>query len=701
MAYPELPFRHLSIRVPWHDRRWEGSICDDPIGNGACLRQSRIAEGRDDATEVRLAGRSWADLADHELPPCTAERAGFMSPRSRSVTKRHPYASWNDVYRRFEPTTYEVPGFSADCVPFRWMLRASAAEIAEEYQLPYENKLEDAVDLEASLRDPRWVQHAQNQQLLLDTFFSADKPDKSLAFFYAKESPLSADSRRILVGAGRVRSVATVVPYVQNGAGFGSVLWERVVRHSIRPTMEDGFLLPYHDLLALDTDGAFDPADCAAFVPEEFGSQFSYASEHISHDGALAALFALDGAVVRSAPLVAGDWASARQWLSDRIAEVWSARGPCPGLGAALTAFGIPQGVLLAFSAQSKIAENEDPWPLVDRWLRDPSDHTSGVSVSATMAKVWAAISDERRALLQLLSRFDLTIAQATRLYQETERAKAGIDLLDSQLLANPYLIYERDRYALEAVAVSTVDRGVFPDEVVRRTHPLPQLSAVDDPVDPRRVRALIVDELERAADAGNSLQSQSQVVQSIRDQPIQPACPVSLDVMAVCADALPPEVETMAMSDGLPAYQLQRLSNARRAIARQVDRRRSAKPLAVTADWRRVVDDQLGPVPAEDDGDEEMARSEKAAALKVLATSRISVLIGSAGTGKTTLLRALSALPEVASRGATAARSNRQSTSQDAGGDWSNSRRQGPDAGPTPRCDRPLRPDDWPLPKV
>ena len=29
------------------------------------------------------------------------------------------------------------------------------------------------------------------------------------------------------------------------------ILWERNLRHSIRPEIGDGFLLPYHDLMAL------------------------------------------------------------------------------------------------------------------------------------------------------------------------------------------------------------------------------------------------------------------------------------------------------------------------------------------------------------------------------------------------------------------------------------------------------------------
>ena len=648
-----LPHQHLSVRVPWHDTSWEGSICADPLNNSACLRLGRIAEGRDDPFESSVAGTPWDQLPPNKLPPCAAERAGFMSSRARTVIKEHPYASWNDVYRKFQRTTYDLPAYAVDCVPFRWVLRQNAVELAELYQLPYQVELEDAVDDEASLNNPIWVQHAENQQLLLDTFFSAVEAERTLVFVYAKESPVSDDPRRILIGIGRALSIGGVVPYIQNGSGFGSVLWERVVTHSIRPTMEDGFLLPYHELLAGADEGGWDPADLAVFVPEEFGLQFSYASEHVSHDAALALILALDRAVDRISPLVSGSWARARSWLSARLAEVWEARGPCPGLGAALSAFGIPEGVLLAHAVQRRLPENEDPWPLVDQWMRDPSkDPEAKARIGPTMAKAWSAIPEKRRELLRLLSRFDLTIDQATRMYQETERSKASIALSDADIVSNPYVVYEADRYSLEPVAVSTIDRGVFPADQIRVKHPLPLPSRVDEAVDPRRVRSLVIDVLESAATTGDSLRPQGRVIQDIRDQPLDPECPLGLDVMSVCADALPPEVVTVAMADGEPAYQLARLHEARRVIARQVERRRKGAPLKVDADWRAIIDEQLGPMPADDDGDEELARQEKAAALEVLATSRVSVLIGAAGTGKTTLLRALSTLPGVSEGG-------------------------------------------------
>src|SRR6266540_6349905 len=103
----------------------------------------------------------------------------------------------------------------------------------------------------------------------------------------------------------------------------------------------------------------------------------------------------------------------------------------------------------------------------------------------------------------------------------------------------------------VEPVAVGAVDRGVFPDDRIRSAHPLPEPSRVEDAVDPRRVRARVIDVLETAAAAGDSVWSQARVIQDIRDQPLQPVCPVSLDVMAVYADALRPEVDTVAMANG------------------------------------------------------------------------------------------------------------------------------------------------------
>src|SRR5690606_19935502 len=73
--------------------------------------------------------------------------------------------------------------------------------------------------------------------------------------------------------------------------------------------------------------------------------------------------------------------------------------------------------------------------------------------------------------------------------------------------------------------------------------------------------------------------------------------------------------------------------------------------------DFGPLLEQALRTAPAGPDSDEEraterLARLEKVAALKVLYSSRVSVLVGSAGTGKTTLLKVLCHEPSVAAGG-------------------------------------------------
>ena len=47
----QLPLKHVSIRVPWHDSQWNGTVCQHPMENASCLVLSRIRETRDDARQ--------------------------------------------------------------------------------------------------------------------------------------------------------------------------------------------------------------------------------------------------------------------------------------------------------------------------------------------------------------------------------------------------------------------------------------------------------------------------------------------------------------------------------------------------------------------------------------------------------------------------------------------------------------------------
>ncbi len=54
--------QHLSIRVPWHDHGWDGTICQDPCGNTACLKLNGILEGK-----KKMLSRRYADSALQDM----------------------------------------------------------------------------------------------------------------------------------------------------------------------------------------------------------------------------------------------------------------------------------------------------------------------------------------------------------------------------------------------------------------------------------------------------------------------------------------------------------------------------------------------------------------------------------------------------------------------------------------------------------
>ena len=130
---------------------------------------------------------------------------------------------------------------------------------------------------------------------------------------------------------------------------------------------------------------------------------------------------------------------------------------------------GLQFGTFIARALAEKAGDNADPWPLVDKMFADPKKHLPerlAKSIGTTLCSKWSRLPDDRRALLKLVSRFEVAPEQATVLYVQEKRAEAGIDTRDAVILANPYLLYELTRLTADPVSVWTVDRGVFPDKV-------------------------------------------------------------------------------------------------------------------------------------------------------------------------------------------------------------------------------------------
>src|SRR5690625_6582609 len=106
---PSAPLRHISIRVPWHDNGWNGTVCCGPKLNTACLKLKNIAENKDDDAEEELAGKSLKELSQSQFPPCVTERATFMADFAFERVHTHPFAAFAETHQHFRPTPLRYP----------------------------------------------------------------------------------------------------------------------------------------------------------------------------------------------------------------------------------------------------------------------------------------------------------------------------------------------------------------------------------------------------------------------------------------------------------------------------------------------------------------------------------------------------------------------------------------------------------------
>jgi hypothetical protein len=639
----EFPLRHLSVRVPWHDAAWAGLVCKAPSQNAACVKLKGIAARKNEARLDALAGKSLNDIPEDQWPPCVDERGAFMAPFETIQIRRHALAAKSPKhYGHFRPTPQRFPAFSAGVVPFRWMMRENMDMYAENLELDVDRNREPDLGYASN-----WVHEAENQTALLDGFAEHLRPTDSLYLVYAKHVPFFEGTGRILVGAGRITQIGELVEYQYSGTGMRGMVWERPIQHSIRTKADDGFLFPYFKLIeAAQQDPSLNIEDFTPQVSDDHWDEFSYGSELVSHDGAISALLELDGRLSRVESTLGISTKSEREWISTELIRLWTVRGPSPGLGAVLNAFGLTRGIFLAHALQEIAGVNSDPWPIVESMFSKSPPKLPGALIKDVkeLVPVWTNLAEKRRKYLRLLSRFELSADQAKAYYEEGSRLEEGWTVTDRDAIVNPYRLFEATRRHPLGLRLSSIDRGIFPDDTVRLKHPLESPSQLESGLDQRRLRAFAIQALENAAKTGHTLLPQNAAVEAMSALAVKPGLPVTGDILAATAQKMAPEVVALDEGDGIQ-IQLARYRDIGAEVRKQVEGRLSGKRNSSSADWQSLVDQKFGGV---SDDDERNARSEKAAALKELAESRFTLLAGPAGAGKTSLLAILCSQPAI-----------------------------------------------------
>ncbi len=651
--------QHISVRVPWHDNGWNGTVCRYPGENNACLRLKNIYENRNDAEEIDICGKCMEHL--EEKVPCISEGAAFMSDKDLVRTTVHPYKkSSPSSHGHFQETEIIYPAYSFPARPFAWLMKNNMTALVDNYGIEVDQAIEPLLGFETN-----WIQERDNHKAIFEYFYSDVVPDESLVVAYAKQVPFVEDHRRVIIGIGHVKRIVPAVEHKCTAEKpLRSMTWETQICHSIRPDNRDGFVIPYQKMMEYaEEHSEFDMSEITVFAPDDAFAEFSFATEHLSYDAMIDVILACIKAFERINECLDEDYSTVLAWLNERLAEVWEDRGAFPGLGPMLTAMEVPLGVLIAKQIREQASKQDNIWEIVDKAFETPEKVLSeslASKITPIIKKTWTSMSDERKTLFRLLSRMSLSIDQAKILFIESDRLKNHIECTDKEIIENPYIIYEKTRLKQETlyVSVKKVDRGIFPTPSIAEKYPLEVPSRLSSDNDERRIRAIAVSVMEEAAEQGDTIMPCTNLSDAMRDLTLDPVCAVTPDIIKAIERFMMPEIMKREMKDGTEYYKLVRMQEFDDIIERRISRRLNAPELSLDADWRRLLDDKFNEVD-EETGEilplseqEERARQEKAAILNELAHSRISVLVGDAGTGKTTVLSVLCSHPDIKAGG-------------------------------------------------
>lgn len=458
---------HISVRLAWHNDGWNGKICKDPSSNVYCVGQhsypaQKISMKRNLDFEKKICGK--APSCREEIPPCCLSMNAFGS---------NPVEAYEDPPDWFKDETQRT----------FWSMPPSTCAA-----WPYEEMYRQ----EAKNAKGKWDSALRRQ--LVEEYFKEIKPNRSLVFYYSNYSnPFSENEvkKYVIVGLSRLKEIGDQV-YFEGCSKYsrdyyGGFVWQRNIT-SHYP--DQGFRIPYHKYR-----GKPDIIDRIALFPDN-PRLFKFASRQMSDDDAL-------GLVEASLNTIKGlqevgdeseNWDYHSLWLESLIAELWNARGPIPGMAAVLSYLQAPRMVefFKTLSQQDKIWEAHD---VIFNFMDGVIDTIDGLSVDKNtlekMRRQWRLQGPEKQKLLKdILPRFDLDMEQIKKILSE-KRLENGLFSPLTSFIENPYLLSEQ--YFGDApddlITWGTIDRGMIPSPQFAPKEPL----SLDDP---RRFRSILITSL-------------------------------------------------------------------------------------------------------------------------------------------------------------------------------------------------------------
>jgi hypothetical protein len=601
---------HISIRLPWHDRGWDGCICDKPMQNVYCkgfhsVNAEHIRKNKRDDIEKDSHGEMPTDELGY-YPPCTETINVFGS---KSIIHTHYPKSF---IRDTSPKSVTIPPGASGTWPF-----------------------EDMWDEAGNRKEP------DERKAEVEQFFDEIKQagTAGLIFYYCNyDNPVSGNEKKyLLAGIARIKKVNAFIKWddipQKQAELYGDIVWTRIVEND----PEERIRLPYQEYISMGKN----PNDIAVFAEGSLSRSFKYVAHHISDDNAI---ILIDRTIVAVKKLlfqsyldknIIQDWEKKLEWLKSIRKECWINRGLYPGLSSVLKFLGMKKPDEFVRIRLKNIPASELKNYFFDRFEDKIKLSTEEESL-LTKAKdrYLAMLKDPYEEIKAKLCRdklpfFDFDEEQVKNILHDNREDYSITSSLVS-IYENPYIISE-EYVGIDVddfVSFDKIDHGMIPSEELENAERID----FDDPI---RLRALMHSFLLEAAKDGHSFLDWDVFSEKVNKwhKDNDKSGIFNFDRTAwnqhkqIFSDKLIEDVE-----EGIHAVYLKRLHDAERILRQKfVSLIKDDEIPSAGLNWQAILEvNGTSPIP------------EQINALEKLYKSRLGVLTGTAGTGKTTVIRAL-----------------------------------------------------------
>jgi len=614
---------HLSLRLAWHDNGWDGHICKNPKANFYCsgrysYEAGMIRKDKNIELEISNQGKHCSEIKDLSyIPPCCFGINTFGDKETNCY--KEPQIFFNDDTK---VSKWKMPPYSAGTWPFEEMYKE---------EVKTSNKY-DATKRIKSMRE----------------YFSKFEDNKSLIFYYLNyDNPFNEENRNyIIVGISKLKKIGEEIKWenqsLESVKKFGDVVWGRIITSDYPST---GFRIPYEKYINDE-----EKLNKLLFIPEN-SRIFKYGTRHISDDDALILVehFIEISNYLKEIGDSSENWQERIDWLSSCLGTLWKHRGIYPGLSSVLDFLETPKLIpFIKNSIDSGVPEKDIYKNLIDiiekRGIVEKSNLFNNYSgcFKTIVDRLDDFDENEYKLLLVTLPRFDLTKEQIKNILSP-KRKHNGLYSSIEEILGNPYTICEEyigDNID-DNISFNKIDNGFFlsPDLGMENEY---------DKKDIRRFRALIVDSLKKITP--HAFTSAEEIIEMITTKldfmPDWKKTDFNLNRLLRNKEQLEDKIYFKNSNAKTYIYlkDIYELENVIEQTIKEIASRPEIKldrPVTTT-DWKSYIYDEDCKLNRENQEFYQNIIDYRIDQCKTLFSKPVSIVSGEAGTGKTTIVKAI-----------------------------------------------------------